>query len=99
MRADGFPVTVTDTSVIGDIKRMAGIPEPLHACHTAWIRGYVIEGHVPVADVNRLLTERPAAVGLAVPGTPSGPENGKRGPYDVLLLTDDGKHRVYRSYR
>jgi hypothetical protein len=79
-----------------------GIPRALGACHTAVVEGYAIEGHVPAREIKRLLAERPKARGLAVPGMPAGSpgmEGGGRVPYDVLLVGNDGKTTVYRSYR
>ena len=82
------------------------MPEKLGSCHTAQVGGYALEGHVPSRDIRRLLKERPKAVGLAVPGMPvgspgmDGPEyQGRKDPYDVLLIQADGRSRVYQSYR
>ena len=79
-----------------------GIPQAMVSCHTGRIEGYTIEGHVPVADIRRLLDERPDAVGLAVPGMPygslgMGAEN-ERDAYDVFLIRRDGSTEVYASY-
>jgi hypothetical protein len=78
-----------------------GIPDALGGCHTAVIEGYAIEGHVPAREIKRLLTERPKARGLAVPGMPAGSpgmEGDRSVPYDVLLVLPDGKHRIYARY-
>ncbi len=102
MRAAGFRVAVREVEDLDGIKRMAGVPEPLQSCHTAQVGGYVVEGHVPAADIKRLLAERPAGRGLAVPGMPSGSpgmENGMRDPYDVILLKRDGRAEVFSSHR
>ena len=79
-----------------------GVPQRMVSCHTALIEGYVIEGHVPAADIRRLLEERPDAVGLAVPGMPygspgMGPEE-NREAYDVFLIREDGSTEVFSSY-
>lgn len=84
-------------------KEQNGISQELASCHTALVDGYVVEGHVPVADVQRLLKERPDAIGLSVPGMPIGspgmevpgrePDN-----YDVLLVAKDGSTTVFSSY-
>ncbi len=79
-----------------------GIPEEMMSCHTGEIDGYMIEGHVPVADIRRLLEEQPNAVGLAVPGMPygspgMGPED-RREAYDVFLILKDGSTEVFNSY-
>lgn len=83
-----------------------GIAPQLGSCHTAKIGGYAVEGHVPVADIKRLLDEKPEAVGLAVPGMPigspgmDGPVYGERkDPYAVLLIHADGSTEVYQDYR
>jgi hypothetical protein len=78
-----------------------GIPRALGACHTAVVEGYAIEGHVPAREIKRLLSERPKARGIAVPGMPAGSpgmEGGRSVPYDVLLVLPDGSHRVYARY-
>lgn len=98
---NGFAVEVHDTEDLGPIKQMAAVPPGLQSCHTARIGGYFIEGHVPAADIRRLLAERPDAVGLAVPGMPSGSpgmETGETEAYDVLLLRRDGRVEVFASH-
>ena len=79
----------------------SGVPADLQTCHTAKIAGYVVEGHVPAADIRKLLTERPKALGLAVPGMPaiSPGMDAAHGPgYDVLLFQADGSPKVYHAY-
>jgi hypothetical protein len=105
LEANGFKVTVHDSGNTAARARL-GIPMRLGSCHTAQVAGYAIEGHVPAADIRRLLAERPDAIGLAVPGMPvgspgmDGPEYGARkDPYDVLLLRRDGHTTIYRSVR
>lgn len=81
-----------------DLKHKHGVPDKLHACHTALIDGYVIEGHVPADLIYRLLKEKPPVVGLAVPGMPVGSpgmEGGKPEPYEVLTFDKNGKTAVY----
>lgn len=102
--AAGFAVTVqmTDPAALQDHKARHGITPNLASCHTAHIGGYVIEGHVPVADIRRLLAERPDAIGLTVPGMPfgspgMGPES-EREAYDVLLLRRDGRTEIFTAY-
>ena len=79
-----------------------GVPQRMVSCHTGLIEGYVIEGHVPAADIRRLLSERPDAVGLAVPGMPLGSpgmdQSRWREAYDVFLITNDGSTEVFSSY-
>jgi hypothetical protein len=105
LEADGFRVTVHDVGNTAARSRL-GMPMRLGSCHTAQVEGYAIEGHVPAREIRRLLSERPNAVGLAVPGMPigspgmDGPEyGGQRDPYDVLLVARDGSTRVFTSYR
>jgi hypothetical protein len=88
------------------IREQLGIPRKLGSCHTAQVLGYAIEGHVPAREIRRLLKEKPAAIGLAVPGMPVGTPgmdapayNGRKDPYDVLLVLKDGTSRAYQSYR
>ncbi len=84
------------------VKKMAGVPGELQSCHTARIDGYTIEGHVPAADIERLLRERPKVDGLAVPGMPSGSpgmENGEKDSYDVVTFTRKGEAKVFSSYK
>ena len=82
-----------------------GIPQKLASCHTGLVGGYAVEGHVPAADIRRLLKDRPQAAGLTVPGMPvgspgmDGPAYGnRRDPYDVLLVLKSGEARVFSSY-
>lgn len=72
MWAAGFSVEVVDVPDINRVKSRLGIPQALASCHTAEVAGYVVEGHVPAAEVKRLLAEKPEAKGLAVPGMPMG---------------------------
>ena len=72
IEAAGFPVSVMETSDLGAVKQRLGVPTELASCHTAEVAGYVIEGHVPAPALRRLLSERPSATGLAVPGMPVG---------------------------
>ncbi|HEX5391123.1 MAG TPA: DUF411 domain-containing protein [Burkholderiaceae bacterium] len=105
LQSNGFLVQVIDTGNVAARKRL-GMPDALGSCHTARVSGYVIEGHVPAADILRLLREKPDALGLAVPGMPigspgmDGPEyKGRRDPYDVLLVSRGGATRVFQSHR
>jgi hypothetical protein len=101
LRGDGFAVNIHEVADIDAFRTRSGVPDALVSCHTALIDGYVVEGHVPVADIRRMLAERPKARGLAAPGMPAiAPGmDGSHGPgYDVLLFQPDGTTRVYRSY-
>jgi len=99
LRANGFTVAVQETDNVAPIKAQAGIPAALESCHTALAGGYVIEGHVPAREIRRLLSEKPAARGLAVPGMPSG-SPGMGGPPDryAVILFGDGGQSVYAQY-
>lgn len=101
MRRNGFIVDAQDVADVGPVKAENGIPPRLAACHTAFVEGYVIEGHVPASDVERLLAERPAVSGLAVPGMPVG-SPGMEGPnpqaYDVLSFDRHGRTAVFSSH-
>ena len=93
LREAGFRVEATEVADVTPIKRENGVPQRLTACHTAFVGGYVVEGHVPAQDVRRLLAERPKIAGLAVPGMPIG-SPGMEGPnpehYQVLSFGGEG---------
>ena len=89
MRTAGFAVETVTLADVTPVKRNLGVPDALASCHTATISGYIIEGHVPAEDVNRLLRERPSAKGLAVPGMPAdapGMALGRGAPYQTLAF-------------
>ena len=110
MEKAGFAVQVHDVGNSA-VRAKMGLPQRLGSCHTALVGGYFVEGHVPAADVHKLLREKPKALGITVPGMPigspgmDGPEyNGRKDPYDVLLVTknlmnSDVSTRVFTSYR
>lgn len=100
----GFTVETrhADNDALYAFKARLGISPDLASCHTALVDGYVIEGHVPPADIRKLLDTRPDAIGLAVPGMPfgspgMGPES-ERDAYDVLLVGRDGKTGLFAHY-
>lgn len=104
LRDNGFPVSVEERSIeaLELYKREMGVPVELASCHTGTVEDYVLEGHVPAADIRRLLTERPEAIGLAVPGMPygspgMGPET-EREAYDVILIGKDGDSSSFTRY-
>lgn len=91
----GFKVEINDTEEMNPIKERVGVPYGKGSCHTAEVGGYFIEGHVPAEDIKRLLTERPDAKGLTVPGMPAGSPgmelpDGRTQPYTVELVANDG---------
>lgn len=102
LRRAGFQVRVTDVADVTPTARRLGVPDDLRSCHTASVGGYAIEGHVPAADIMRLLRQRPAAAGLAVPGMPMGSPGmeggGRREPYRVILFTRAGRRTVFASH-
>ena len=105
MEQNGFPVTAKDFDSREAEQAVSQVPAALQSCHTAIVDGYIIEGHVPIAEINRLLAERPAGViGLAVPGMPVGspgmevPGQSNQ-PYDVLAFDQAGQTQVFASYR
>jgi hypothetical protein len=102
---DGFVVTTEASAgtLLMRYKLDNGIPQEMASCHTARVMGYMIEGHVPAADIRRLLDERPDAVGLSVPGMPygspgMGPES-EREAYVVYLVRRDGTTEPFSSYQ
>ncbi|MBB5694417.1 DUF411 domain-containing protein [Muricoccus pecuniae] len=100
LRAAGFEASVHDVANLQAIKAANGVPDALHSCHTATVGGYVVEGHVPAADVRRLLAERPRARGLAAPGMPpSSPGMDMPGtPYEVVLFGGPGGDRLWARH-
>jgi hypothetical protein len=105
LEENGFAVKAKNTSpaMLDRIKRQAGIEDKLASCHTGLIDGYAIEGHVPAADIKKLLEERPDAIGLTVPNMPIGSPGmeqpgGETEPYDVLLVKKDGSVEVFARH-
>jgi hypothetical protein len=101
MEAAGFAVRVNEIDDLTPLKTMLGIAPELQSCHTGLVDGYVVEGHVPARDVRRLLAERPAAIGLAVPGMPIGSpgmeQGGVREPYEVVVFATN-ERGVFARY-
>lgn len=104
LREAGFAVTEEEmhAGLLAAWRAEAGVPVRLVGCHTGEAEGYLLEGHVPATDIERLLAERPDALGLAVPGMPYGsPGMGsetEREAYDVILFRADGSTEVWASY-
>lgn len=100
LKANGFEV-VTHDGGNSDARTRLGMPIDYGSCHTGSVGGYAIEGHVPAREVQRLLAERPDAIGLAVPGMPRGSpgmESPIHDPYAVWLIGRDGRGAVFQSY-
>jgi hypothetical protein len=101
LRTNGFEVKAHNVDDITESRAKLGVPQALGSCHTGSVGGYLIEGHVPARDIQRLLRERPLAAGLAVPGMPRGSpgmEAEIRDPYEVLLFQPNGRYSVYQRY-
>jgi hypothetical protein len=100
MEANGFDVEVRDVEDVTPFRRRSMVPDHLASCHTALIGGYAIEGHVPAADVRRLLRERPRVIGLSVPGMvvgSPGMEQGPPQPYETIAFDERGS-RVFARH-
>jgi len=103
MRSNGFTVRTTDLSDLTEIKTSRGVPAQVQSCHTAVVGGYVVEGHVPAADVHRLLKEKPAVVGIAVGGMPVGSPGmeypgTKAQAYDVTSFDKSGATQIFARH-
>ncbi len=102
LRANGFRVKPVQNKDHGAMRRRHGIPDALGGCHTGIVGDYAIEGHVPAREIRRLLAEKPAAAGLAVPGMPVGSpgmeQGARRDRYEVLLVHRDRPPSVYARY-
>lgn len=104
MAKAGFKPTVIEVDDLGPVRAKQGVPFELSSCHTGVVAGYVIEGHVPPADVHRLLKERPRALGLVVPGMPIGspgmetPQGAKEKFATLLLLDRTGRTQIFASH-
>jgi hypothetical protein len=101
LKKHGYRVDAKDSPNMTEIKHTLGVPDRLTACHTAMVNGYLIEGHVPAADIDRLLAQKPRIAGLAVPGMPMGSPGMEGGPaqrYQVLTFDKSGKTGVFASH-
>lgn len=108
LQSNGYEVRTHDVNdtVKRDVRLRLGLADKFGSCHTALVGSYLLEGHVPARDIQRLLKEKPRALGLAVPGMPVGSPGmdgseygGRKDPYDVLLVQRGGSASVYQSYR
>ena len=103
IEAQGFTTVVHDEEAMDAVKDTLGVPQGVRSCHTAHAGSYLIEGHVPAEDIQRLLEERPKVLGLAVPGMPSSTPGmlepgAKPEPYEVVSFQPDGTTRVYARH-
>jgi len=101
LEQNGFTVKARNVANPSDYREKFGIPNDLGSCHTGLVEGYALEGHVPAAEIKRLLAEKLKARGLAVPSMPMGSpgmEGPHKHPYDVLLVGSHGKSTVYKHY-
>ena len=99
MKRAGHDVRVTNVEDVTSTARRLGVPDDLRSCHTSSVGKYAIEGHVPAADIAKLLRERPVAAGIAVPGMVAGSPGmemgGQKMAYQTILFTRDGNRRVF----
>jgi len=103
MEQSGYTAKVIEVQDMAAVKTRYQVPAKLRSCHTAIVDGYIIEGHVPVAEIERLLIERPDIVGLAVPGMPSGSpgmevEGAPVGSFKVMTFDREGRIGVFATY-
>jgi hypothetical protein len=101
LQKHGFKVVSHDTRDMASVKTNLGVKTDLQSCHTAMVGGYVIEGHVPAADIQKLLKDRPKVAGLAVPGMPMG-SPGMEGPskekYEVIAFQKSGATKIFARH-
>ena len=101
LQKNGFRVILHDVDDVPAAREKLGMPDRYGSCHTAKAGEYLVEGHVPAADIKRLLKERPSAIGLAVPAMPPGSpgmESDDPVPYDTLLVGKDGKAKIFARH-
>ncbi len=101
LKQNGFRPEIVDMDDVSTIKRLAQVPDDLVSCHTAVVERYVVEGHVPVEAIRKMLSERPEIRGIAVPGMPSGSPGMPGGTperFHVIAFARGGSHRPYMSF-
>ncbi len=101
LRTSKFKVTVNEVTSTAEYRKQYGVPAKLQSCHTAVVDGYTIEGHVPAADMQRMLKEKPKAKGIAVPGMPAGSpgmESDRREAYTVFQFDDKGALSSFQQH-
>jgi hypothetical protein len=102
MQANGFAVKAVDVDDIDKVKRDNGVPQSAASCHTGIVNGYVVEGHVPADAVLKMLKDKPAISGIAVPGMPMGAPGmevpgGQKEAFDIVSFDKSGKTAVYQK--
>ncbi|HXF87254.1 MAG TPA: DUF411 domain-containing protein [Xanthobacteraceae bacterium] len=93
LRRNGFEVEVKTTHDLANISRKAGVPEAMQGCHTSFIEGYVVDGHVPISAIRKMLAERPAIAGITLPGMPDGSpgmSGRKKEPFRIYAVHKNG---------
>ena len=102
IRGSGIKAVVKEMEDVSPIAKKVGVPDAMRSCHTAMVGGFFVEGHVPAADIRKLLRERPKARGIAVPGMPIGSpgmeQGDRRDAYETLLVLNDGASRVFTKH-
>ncbi len=101
LESNGFTVKTHNVANPSDYREKHGIPTNLGSCHTGVVDGYAVEGHVPAADIKRLIAEKPKAKGITAPGMPMGSpgmDGPRKDPYDVLLVEGNGRTRVFSHH-
>ena len=103
LRASGFNPVVREMEDVSPVADKLGVPTKLRSCHTATIGGYFVEGHVPASDIRKLLSERPKARGISVPGMPAGSpgmeQSGHAEPFTTVLISLNGTARPFARHR
>ena len=100
LKENGFDVTVRNVGEMDNVKRMMRVPEAMASCHTAVVGGYIVEGHVPIAAIERLMAARPDIIGISLPGMLLGsPGMGgeKAAPFKIYAITKDGP-KLFMEY-
>ncbi|MCZ8184034.1 MAG: DUF411 domain-containing protein [Beijerinckiaceae bacterium] len=103
LRRAGFPVTIINEDDLAPLKLRAGVPENLQSCHTAFIEGYVVEGHVPIEAIEKMLASKPPILGVSVPDMPAGSPGMEvlgtnPDPFKVISFTGSGQQGVFLDY-
>ena len=102
MKSEGFKVNSIETNEVNNIKQKAGLQAGQTSCHTAFVDGYVVEGHVNYSAIKKMLEEKPNIIGITVPGMPIGSPGMEQGnikqAYNILYVNKDGSTGVYESH-